>query len=541
MMVKDTGIEWADDTFNPWQGCSKVSPACGNCYAMDHVNRYGGDFLGKRVMTSDGYWKEPLKWNKEAEKSGQMRRVFCASLSDVFEDYQGPIVNHKGQRLAVWPDGSRITIDQGDILPHIPGGPRSHWMTMSDARLRLFNLIDSTPNLVWMLLTKRPENISSMWNDLDLRHQGKRKHRQNVWLGTTVENQEQADKRIPELLKCSELAPVLFLSCEPLLGPVDLSKWFGYYPIHENKHTTTRTGGLSSCDLGGASDRLSREGLEGSKENMGQVEKVYSSDALRESESGASNACRISTSQGDVRQQEGKCECPSPSLYSLSRPNIAGHDDKSQEWNQERQQAFEFGADDRFAAGDSCKRSSYGRAARPGRREEFYGQVDSAAGERDSAKEDFGGGSQVNSERFRSRLQGHIEDSSWSPMEKFWVICGGESGKNARPMHPQWALSMRDQCKAAGVPFHFKQWGEWYPIHGTGLLSEMDDEEHSPYAWMNADGSCSQSGSEPSKLMLRIGKKQAGRLLDGQEWNGLPAEWHLQQLADDAQELDMGY
>jgi len=518
-MVKDTGIQWADSTFNPWQGCSKVSPACGNCYAMDHVNRYGGDFLGKRVMTSDGYWKDPLKWNKEAEKSGQMRRVFCASLSDVFEDYQGPIVNHKGQRLAVWPDGSRITIDQGDILPHIPGGPMSHWMTMSDARLRLFNLIDSTPNLVWMILTKRPENILSMWLAARTYIPEALKHgqrRQNVWLGTTVENQEQADKRIPELLKCRDLAPVLFLSCEPLLGPVDLSKWFGYYPIHENKHTTTRTGGLSSCDLGGASDRLSREGLEGSKENMGQVEKVYSSDALRESESGASNACRISTSQGDVRQQEGKCECPSPSLYSLSRPNIAGHDDKSQEWNQERQQAFEFGADDRFAAGDSCKRSSYGRAARPGRREEFYGQVDSAAGERDSAKEDFGGGSQVNSERFRSRLQGHIEDSSWSPMEKFWVICGGESGKNARPMSFKWAWSLKQQCELAGVPFFFKQWGEWQSGVKTPLDIEQGAESFRP-------GLYHDFGDE--YMALKVGKKSTGNdLLWGQEYKQFPGD-----------------
>ena len=337
-MVKDTGIEWADSTFNPWQGCSKVSPACANCYAMDHVNRYGGDFLGKRVMTSDGYWKDPLKWNKEAEKSGQMRRVFCASLSDVFEDYQGPIVNHKGQRLAVWPDGSRITIDQGDILPHIPGGPRSHWMTMSDARLRLFNLIDSTPNLVWMLLTKRPENILKMWptwpkgfpSDGSGGHGSGSRYLKNVWIGTTVENQEQADKRIPELLKCRDLAPVLFLSCEPLLGPVEFS------------------------DVSKRSDCVSQ---------LGQ-----------------------------------------PALNGIG-----------------------------------------------------------------------------------------------------WLICGGESGKNARPMNPQWALSMRDQCKAAGVSFHFKQWGEF-----------------------DAEGN-------------RVGKKQAGRLLDGKEWNELPTEWHLQQMVDDAQRLDMGY
>jgi len=371
-MVKDTGIEWADSTFNPVMGCAKVSEACRNCYAMEQVNRYGGDFLGKRVMTTDNYWKEPLKWNKEAAKAGETRRVFCASLSDVFEDYDGPILNSKGQRFAVWPDGSRFTVSESDVLPHIPGGVRSYWMTLDDVRARLFRLIDETPNLVWMLLTKRPENILSMWPKVGFPDSGipgtlgRKLYLQNVWLGTTVENQEQADKRIPELLKCRDLAPVLFLSCEPLLGHVEFS------------------------DVSKRSDCVSQLG--------------------------------------------------GPALNGIG-----------------------------------------------------------------------------------------------------WVICGGESGKNARPMNPQWALSMRDQCKVAGVPFHFKQWGEWHPIHGTGLLNEMDDEEHSPYAWINADGSCSQSGSEPSKLMLRIGKKQSGRLLDGKEWNELPVEWHLQQMADDAQRLDMGY
>ena len=99
---------------------------------------------------------------------------------------------------------------------------------MSDVRQRLFALIDATPNLDWLLLTKRPENISGMLFDPESLNG--HKYRKNCWLGVSVENQEYADKRIPELLKCRDLSPVLFLSCEPLLGPVDLVYPESLYP-----------------------------------------------------------------------------------------------------------------------------------------------------------------------------------------------------------------------------------------------------------------------------------------------------------------------
>jgi hypothetical protein len=120
-------------------------------------------------------------------------------------------------------------------------------VTMDDVRARLFRLIDATPNLDWLLLTKRPENIQRMWvkgfcdnhvceaskttgifcphDSCDLDDGVRAAGRSNVWLGTSVENQEYAEKRIPHLLGCRDLARVLFLSCEPLLGPVDLSRW----------------------------------------------------------------------------------------------------------------------------------------------------------------------------------------------------------------------------------------------------------------------------------------------------------------------------
>jgi protein gp37 len=117
-MGKDSRIEWTHHTFNPWWGCVRVSAACDHCYADAWAKRLGEDLWGphsERRFFSDAHWKEPLKWNREAEADGVRRRVFCASMADVFE-------NRK------------------DLMPH---------------RLRLLELIKSTPHLDWLLLTKR--------------------------------------------------------------------------------------------------------------------------------------------------------------------------------------------------------------------------------------------------------------------------------------------------------------------------------------------------------------------------------------------------
>ena len=223
-MAENSKIEWTNHTFNPWEGCQKVSPGCANCYAERRDQQYhDGEHWGPggtRKMMSESYWKQPLKWNKRgtcrecgfAEVIGsddcrncgknfqwERQRIFCASLADVFEDR---------------PD-------------------------LEVPRRRLFKVIQATPNLDWLLLTKRPENthrltykaidpfddpdrennIAGEPNGLDVADFGDLYP--NVWLGTTVENQEHADKRIPELLKIP--AKVRFLSCEPLLGSLDLT------------------------------------------------------------------------------------------------------------------------------------------------------------------------------------------------------------------------------------------------------------------------------------------------------------------------------
>lgn len=238
-MAENTKISWTDHTFNPWSGCQKVSPGCQHCYAEAQAKRNPATLgvwgpTGTRVRMGDAYWRKPLRWNERAaiwaecptchwrgfsdwgggkfaphcaacfkrdvvsvlEHSRQ--RVFCASMADVFEDRP---------ELVAW-------------------------------RADLFRLIVDTPNLDWLLLTKRPENINRMMTqaaDLLLRINQKAAVAwgrwvvhglpyalPNVWIGTTVENQEQADKRIPALLGVP--VAVRFLSCEPMLSAVDLER-----------------------------------------------------------------------------------------------------------------------------------------------------------------------------------------------------------------------------------------------------------------------------------------------------------------------------
>lgn len=103
-----------------------------------------------------------------------------------------------------------------------------------------------------------------------------------------------------------------------------------------------------------------------------------------------------------------------------------------------------------------------------------------------------------------------------------WVICGGESGSNARPMHPDWARGLRDQCAAAAVPFFFKQWGEWAPIR-TAQPDDLFDARKELI--VRPDGGTSSGLSQygdDAFVMRRVGKKAAGRLLDGREWNETP-------------------
>lgn len=180
-MGKDSKIEWTHHTFNPWWGCVKASAGCVNCYAEGLAKRFGEQVWGTnapRRFFGDKHWNEPLRWHAKAQKSRQRERVFCASMADVFED--------------------RRDLDS--------------WRT------QLWKLIEHTPCLDWLLVTKRPEKVAKLvpW---------KNNWPENIWLGTTVESQELAKQRITPILEIP--ATVRFVSCEPLLGPLDLTAWLG--------------------------------------------------------------------------------------------------------------------------------------------------------------------------------------------------------------------------------------------------------------------------------------------------------------------------
>ena len=186
-MSENTKIEWADHTFNPWVGCTKVSPDCDHCYAEGWAKRSGMVQWGThadRRRTSEANWRLPIKWNAQAGRLGVRYRVFCASLADVFDN-------------------------------EVP----DKW------RADLFELIEATPHLDWLLLTKRIGNVRPMMAEvahrlfwMDRLDTGALPP--NVWLGATICNQEEADRDIPKLLAVP--AAKRFLSMEPLLGEVDL-------------------------------------------------------------------------------------------------------------------------------------------------------------------------------------------------------------------------------------------------------------------------------------------------------------------------------
>ena len=341
-MAENTKIEWTDHTFNPWIGCTKVSPGCDHCYAENLMDTRMGVASwrpgAERVRTKEANWKMPLRWNAQAdafmEQHGRRQRVFCASLADVF-DNAVPV----------------------------------QW------RRDLFDLIEATPNLDWLLLTKRIGNARSLYAEAYL--DSARPWPANVWLGATIVNPEEAARDIHKLLQVP--ARVRFLSMEPLLGAVN----------------------LRSLELG-----------------EGEL------DAL-----------------------------------------------KSDTWEQEI---------DRWRDTDEDWIEQF---------EDWYG---------------------VN-----------LSDGLTGPMHPTidWVIVGGESGPGARPMHPDWARSLRDQCEAAGVPFLFKQWGEWMPTIREGDTVKLVFEKGAPHGpdqpafhdWPDGQGAA------------RVGKKAAGRLLDGRTWDGFPA------------------
>ena len=368
-MAENSRIEWTDHTFNPWIGCTKVDAGCLNCYAeadfdkRKHFAQWGPH--GTRVLTSEANWRKPIQWDKAAREEGVRRRVFCASLADVFEEWGGEVRSHAGRILHLCQNCEAVISEESVFVQGLACacGGTAMPMDMQDVRRRLFELIDKTPNLDWLLLTKRPENIRRMmppWKisqdiydasspHLDDSLRGRWHYRDNVWLGTSISDQASADTRVPELLKCRDLSPVLFLSIEPLLGPIDLR-----------------------------SEEL-RKSL------VYQADYYCGSCAEWKSAPAADDHC---PNCGDEHSQETCPSCGYDGEMEMVCPDC-GVD----------------GGNGGLSHADCCQRE--------------------------------------------------IESQHGLGID--WVIVGGESGHGARPMHPDWVRSIRNQCQAAGVPFFFKQ------------------------------------------------------------------------------------
>ncbi|WP_046238278.1 DUF5131 family protein, partial [Delftia tsuruhatensis] len=221
-MSENSKIEWTDHTFNPWEGCQKVGPGCDHCYAETRNARFAGGQAvnwgpgAPRRRTSPVTWAVPRRWNAQADafmvQHGRRQRVFCASLADMFDNAVDP-----------------------------------QW------RADLFTLIHQTPNLDWLLLTKRIGNVIPMMAELvhdkdqdlpwlDMMPLS------NVWIGATITSQAEADRDIPKLLAVP--ARVRFLSMEPLLGPVSFrwASWVDRARMHSERGGKNHLDGLQGID-----------------------------------------------------------------------------------------------------------------------------------------------------------------------------------------------------------------------------------------------------------------------------------------------------
>lgn len=222
--MENSKIQWTHNTMNPWRGCRRVSEGCRLCYAerMSHRNpavlgEWGPeDTGGTRVVAAEAQWREPPRWNRECAACHTRERVFCASIADVFEDWGGPMIDSRGNRL-----------NANQWYPSLGVGGHDR-LTMSHVRVRLGDLIRRTPHLDWLLLTKRPQNVLAMMADhvFGVNADGGPAIPPNVWVGGTVENQRRADERGPELVKIRRAGVrVVFMSGEPLLEAIDVRQY----------------------------------------------------------------------------------------------------------------------------------------------------------------------------------------------------------------------------------------------------------------------------------------------------------------------------
>jgi len=420
-MGDKTGISWTDSTWNAIRGCRRVSKACQNCYAERMASRFcdeGQPYEGLAERTERGpRWtgrfmfiedklEQLMRWKRP-------RMVFVNSMSDLFWDEV--------------PD---------EVI-------KKHFWAMIEAN-----------HHTYQVLTKRPERMAEFVNN-EFPHLSEEPH---IWLGTSIEDQETAEIRLPYLLRAP--AAMRFLSIEPILGHVDLSQWLTYNPVYE-QHKESRGEGLRSGKTERTGGRHSGADLEDWEARMGPLEPVHPDKQMQARKGGTYPTNRVSPGKSYAGQGTIQRVGPPVGLASLQREDTGQACDQSQERDQVRQQAEESRSSDTIRERQT-RSSCSGRRddAGPRRREEPNVEVDSCRRGGDQAKEGNRRKAVTDSRGFRGRIPDYIEDCPPGPLvdpARFWVIVGGESGPYFRKCQVEWVGDIVDACKDAGIPVFVKQ------------------------------------------------------------------------------------
>lgn len=476
-------IEWTEYSWNPVTGCTPVSEGCQNCYAKRMAKRLRGRCGYPaddpfRVTLHPERLEEPLKWKKP-------RRVFVCSMGDLFHE---------------------------DVHPY--------------DIMQIFNVMAKAKQHTFLVLTKRPERMLEFYKRLRPGNVIPGPYfsitgigegwagsppvlPDNIWLGVTAENQQRADERIPILLQIP--ATVRFVSCEPLLSAIDLTKWLGGKNINDGCRKTIL------CPNGdrGIQYFTNRRDLETQRADR-ECQRCESEVERNPDEKSRNNAKPGPfKSSNDREWQESNGLCSSCSMDVLQQGrNTGSFGDKPQRRESKEQSSRQLGVGDQEREYLAC-----------GAGVEALGQEGTTRGEEFKCKtySPTGYRNTVDLEEPRDvlitnsgTLQSVCDDNTgYLPSENMetsfrginWCIVGGETGPGARPMHPDWVRSLRDQCQDAGISFFLKSWGEYcFP-------SQMPEETYQTLQdRYNLD----------VEIPWKVGKKAAGRFLDGRTWDEMP-------------------
>lgn len=422
-MAEHTKIEWTDATWNPITGCSVVSPGCTNCYAMKlagtrldrHPSRAGltkqtkaGPVWTGEVRFNEQWLTQPLQWKRP-------RRIFVCAHGDLFhESVPDEWIDKVFAVMALAPQHTF------QVLTKRAKRMREYCVSLVESEEHFERFCDA-------LVTNVGDYTVDHLFDTTL-------PLPNVWLGISAEDQQRADERIPDLLATP--AAVRWVSAEPLLGQIDFSKW-------------TASPGQVGDYRGGQvflDDEMRMEHLQDGEHVARPVNlpssnrlpplprsaRVIPSDITAEStqpihDLGSSAIDGEARGVGSIRSA-APIKVPFPVEQSSEIANLSlvcRNDDGL------RETAWPTNSEIDTLA---LKTAPDVRSVKA------------------NESADLGKGFAVLVERNKFPIHGENHNISW-------VVVGGESGPGARPMHPDWARSIRDQCQAAGVAFNFKQWG----------------------------------------------------------------------------------